>query len=805
MKNILKIYVVLLFILSFSLKGQTPNSVGIGTTNPNNSSILHLESSNQGFLMPRLTTAQISAISAPTVGLIVYNKQDQCYWYKHPIGWKRICNTDSLGNIFITSLTTNTLVANTATINNVNFNTALGDSIIVSYVQTNTLVANTATIISLTTNTLNSQVVNTNSLNIGGNSIQNIITDSITKQAWLLKGNLGTNPATNFLGTKDNKDLVFRTNNTEKVRVTSTGSVGIGTTAPTEMLDVTQKIRLRLGASNGYVLQSNATGVGTWTSVASLVSVLSPTALNNQAWTILGNSATNPTVNFIGTTDNNDLIIKTNNIVKATVKSNSTDELTIGTNTNNAHVTFGNLSFSPGVWVGGNRYIGMNLKRNGLVWNVLSSGTNNGANYLANDVYGNLSIGSIPSTGASTLSLNDATVASYTKFKFKSNRQYLIDTSVYKPIISYLTDTTSGLSFDPKTTSLASGLHKFYVKGVEVAKIGTVRSGNNTYGTNYKPSLIVDNNSTTGPNLGLLDGPLLIGVNNTLTVSGIQASGFKLLGNNNKLDLGSGVSNNIIGDNNDLTCFRDNYILGSRNKIIGVGNTATQFNYLACSDVTFDVTGSGLQYSNIMARNPLTVLNPSSATIIDGSRFWGSNLTVNGGSKFWGIFQNNSGALPALLTFPVEAIGSVNWLASGGMNIYLNNALTNSAKLPAGGGSWSYLSDINTKTNLKDLSNKDILDKLNSVNVKEWQYIEQDPKYNENYKVWPTHIGPMAQDFNKVFGYGEYSNMISSGDMDGILFSSVQALSEENKAMKKELEEQRVIINELKKYLESKK
>jgi hypothetical protein len=59
------------------------------------------------------------------------------------------------------------------------------------------------------------------------------------QKAWLLTGNAGTNPTNNFLGTTDNQDLVFRTNNSEKVRVLSNGNVGIGTSTPTlALLDV---------------------------------------------------------------------------------------------------------------------------------------------------------------------------------------------------------------------------------------------------------------------------------------------------------------------------------------------------------------------------------------------------------------------------------------------------------------------------------------------------------------------------------------------------------------------------------------
>lgn len=48
---------------------------------------------------------------------------------------------------------------------------------------------------------------------------------------WNVTGNSGTTAGTNFIGTTDAVDMVVKTNNTEKVRVSSTGNVGIGTSA----------------------------------------------------------------------------------------------------------------------------------------------------------------------------------------------------------------------------------------------------------------------------------------------------------------------------------------------------------------------------------------------------------------------------------------------------------------------------------------------------------------------------------------------------------------------------------------------
>lgn len=55
---------------------------------------------------------------------------------------------------------------------------------------------------------------------------------------WALLGNAGTNPATNFIGTTDNVNLIFRTNNIERMRlVSATGYLGINTTTPTARLE----------------------------------------------------------------------------------------------------------------------------------------------------------------------------------------------------------------------------------------------------------------------------------------------------------------------------------------------------------------------------------------------------------------------------------------------------------------------------------------------------------------------------------------------------------------------------------------
>ncbi len=55
---------------------------------------------------------------------------------------------------------------------------------------------------------------------------------------WNAKGNAGTNPTNNFIGTTDSQGFVVKTNNTERMRFEAGGNAGIGTPNPDTKLHV---------------------------------------------------------------------------------------------------------------------------------------------------------------------------------------------------------------------------------------------------------------------------------------------------------------------------------------------------------------------------------------------------------------------------------------------------------------------------------------------------------------------------------------------------------------------------------------
>lgn len=81
MKNVF----FLIVICCFSAYSQ----VRVGTTTPDSSSILHLESSNAAFLVPRLTEVEKNSIVSPAVGLLIYQIDNgNGFWYHDGNVWR---------------------------------------------------------------------------------------------------------------------------------------------------------------------------------------------------------------------------------------------------------------------------------------------------------------------------------------------------------------------------------------------------------------------------------------------------------------------------------------------------------------------------------------------------------------------------------------------------------------------------------------------------------------------------------------------------------------------------------------------
>jgi hypothetical protein len=96
---------------------------------------------------------------------------------------------------------------------------------------------------------------------------------------WALTGDAGTNPTTNFIGTTDAVDFVVKTSNSEAMRFTADGKIGVANTAPENLVHIgngassgiAPVLRIQDGnEANGFILLSDANGNGTWTDPSTL-------------------------------------------------------------------------------------------------------------------------------------------------------------------------------------------------------------------------------------------------------------------------------------------------------------------------------------------------------------------------------------------------------------------------------------------------------------------------------------------------------------------------------------------------------
>lgn len=91
---------IVFLIITFGLINTTfsqTGSVGIGTTTPDNSAVLDVQSTDKGMLIPRMTTSQRTSISNAAKGLLVFDNTTGTFWFYNGNAWTELTGGGSSG------------------------------------------------------------------------------------------------------------------------------------------------------------------------------------------------------------------------------------------------------------------------------------------------------------------------------------------------------------------------------------------------------------------------------------------------------------------------------------------------------------------------------------------------------------------------------------------------------------------------------------------------------------------------------------------------------------------------------------
>jgi hypothetical protein len=120
---------------------------------------------------------------------------------------------------------------------------------------------------------------------------------------------------------------------------------------------------------------------------------------------------------------------------------------------------------------------------------------------------------------------------------------------------------------------------------------------------------------------------------------------------------------------------------------------------------------------------------------------------------------------------PVASSAANQFMAvfSGGYMLYTSRLKNSGVYMNGWTSGWTNICDRNKKENFRGIDGEELLSKIRSMSITEWNYKESDPSIK--------YIGPVAQDFYAAFHLGGKDSLgINSICIDGVNMAAVQAL-----------------------------
>lgn len=508
-------------------------------------------------------------------------------------------------------------------------------------------------------------------------------------------------------------------------------------------------------------------GAGSFSAIPGRTKAISA-ALIGQCWSSTGDSGTNPTTNFLGTTDNQPLVFRTNNVQSLRIQPSAevsgplnqpiTSNTIAGASLNAARASVRGATIAGG----------------GVIANVDPSHASGGPNRV-NSNYG--TIGGGFGNTAGDQSTNPSAAPFATVDGGTNNTAIAESSTIGGGRFNTVTGASSTISGG--SNSFASGVASTISGGqlnVASSAGSVVGGGAQNESRNFQSTVSGGFNNTASGSRSTVSG----GFANTASGDLSTAAG----GNDNcaggQYSWAGGRSAKArpgsTSGNAGEACFEvpvaaapsgdeGTFVWADAQALPFVSTGANQFLVRASGgfalntapyDANIEMTLNGRPGSTAAGNSDLALL-PATGTDNEGILF----SAINGGAG------GNDVSLRIAHASPTQINERLRLDATGSVTIRSNITGANSGvTMAAGAGAWSVLSDRNVKTAVMPVDPIDVLDKLSTLPLARWQYVAQPQSVR--------HIGPMAQDFYAAFGVGENNTSISTIDADGVALAAIQ-------------------------------
>jgi hypothetical protein len=354
---------------------------------------------------------------------------------------------------------------------------------------------------------------------------------------------------------------------------------------------------------------------------------------------------------------------------------------------------------------------------------------------------------------------------------------------------------------NPITPGAAEGSINF-LSGPDTTRMVIDNVGNVGIGTSLPVGLFNVSGSATGKALAVFNQT---GDQDLFTASASGATKFVIANNGNigigtsapaaRLDIAANVTTAAAVISNAGTGHTlDLYGGGVLNTYVNqYGNIFTGGMYNIYGNSTFVCLSSCATTSMQLAGQVLlgtnAAISPLASLDVRATNGTQPIASMSGATSFAGFVVDNTGTGDL---FTASNSGTTKFVIANNGNIGIgttntNNPLTvgfdgtngNGAYVTTG-GAWTNGSSRSYKENYTMLNQDDILRKINSLTIEQWNYKNEDPSIK--------HIGPFAEDFYNTFNVGNDSKHISTIDPAGVALIGIQALSKQVTDLRAQIE-----------------